>query len=63
MGFLKSLQKVAKATVDVAVTPVEVVRDIATAQWAEPEGSYTGQRLEKAGENLKDAYDALDEDD
>jgi hypothetical protein len=63
MGFLKSLQKVAKATIDVAVTPVEVVKDIATAQWAEPEGSYTGSRLEKAKQNLEDAYDALDEED
>lgn len=63
MGFLKALQKVAKATVDVAVTPVEVVKDVATAQWAEPEGSCTGNRLEQAGKNLKDAYDAIDDDD
>jgi len=63
MGFLKTLQKVAKATVDVAVTPVEVVKDMATAQWAEPEGSYTGNRLERAGKNLRDAYDAIDDDD
>jgi len=62
MGFFTALQKVAKATVDVVVTPVEVVKDIATmgGLLTDENEPYTVQRLKKAKENLEDSYDELD---
>lgn len=63
MGFLKSLGSLTKAVVDVAVTPVEVVKDVATLGGLSTDrGSYVAERVGKFKENLENAYDELDED-
>lgn len=62
MGFLKSLGSLTKAVVDVAVTPVEIVKDVATMGGLSTDrDSYTIERVKKLGQNLENAYDELDE--
>ena len=60
MSFFGSITK---AIIDVAVTPIEVVKDIAMspADLADGElpGGRTLDRLKKSKENLEDAYDDL----
>ena len=64
MGFMRALGKLTQAAVDVAVTPVEMIKDAATlgGELTDRSQSYTRERLERAAENAADAYDALDED-
>lgn len=65
MGLFRAFQKVTKAAIDIAVLPVEVVKDAATlGGMLTGEGeSYSWKRIKQADENLGDAYDAIDEDD
>jgi hypothetical protein len=58
MGFLSSLGKLTQAAVDVAVTPVEMVKDAVDFVEGGPVENTT-DRLRKAKENLEDAYDEL----
>lgn len=64
MGFLKAFQKITKATVDIAVTPVEAVKDFVTlgGVLTDQDKPYTVQRLEKAAERTVEAYEAIDEE-
>jgi len=59
MSFIGSLTK---SLIDIAVTPIEVVKDVATLGGTitgenEP---YTVQRLKKAAKNAEKAYDDID---
>ena len=55
MGFLRALRKTA---VDVVLTPVSIVQDIATLGGTLKDGrndeSYTGERLRKLGEDIEE---------
>jgi hypothetical protein len=56
------ISKVAQMTIDIAVTPIEIVKDVATLGGAvvgedEP---YTVQRLKQAAKRASEAYDELD---
>jgi hypothetical protein len=64
MGFLNALGKITKSAIDVAVTPVEVAKDVVTLAGAltDEDESYTVRRLRKAKENAEGAYDELGED-
>jgi len=59
MSFIGSLTK---SLIDIAVTPIEVVKDVVTLGGSimgenEP---YTVQRLKKAARNAEKAYDDID---
>lgn len=59
MGFFG---KIAKAAVDVAMTPVEVVKDAVTMGNAiNDDEPYTVKRLKRACRNLEEAYEELDD--
>lgn len=62
MGFLG---KLIGTVVDVAITPVEIVKDIATMGGAlnDEDEPYTLQRLKKANKKLSDAADDASEGD
>jgi hypothetical protein len=62
MGFLKALQKVAQGTVDLAMTPVEAVKDAVTLGNYDGDEPHTVSRLKKATRKAEEAYDALDDD-
>lgn len=57
------LGKLIKTTIDVAILPVEVAKDIATLGGALTDQNlpYTAQRVQKAAEHAKQAYDELDD--
>ena len=61
MSFLKSLGNLVQATIDVAVTPLDVVRDVVDYANGD-EADHLASRLKKAKDNLGDAYDELGED-
>lgn len=58
------IKKLIKAGVDTVLTPVDVVKDIATLGGINTGRSkpYTQERLESLKKALQDAYDKLDED-
>lgn len=60
---MKFFKKSLKGIIDLAVTPIEVVKDVATlgGSLTEKENSYTGDRIRKACENFGEAYDSLDD--
>jgi hypothetical protein len=60
MGFFS---KVVQGLLDVAVLPVDVVKDVATlggVTVGESE-TYTGKRIRQAAQRASEAYDALDD--
>lgn len=59
MSFFGSI---AKAAIDTAMIPVEVVKDVATlgSLLSDDSGSYTKERAKRICEDLEDAYDDLD---
>jgi hypothetical protein len=54
MGFFG---KLAQSVIDIAILPVEVVKDVATLG----EESFTAQRLRKAQQHAEEAYDELND--
>lgn len=56
MGFLR---KLLGAAVDVVLTPVEVIKDVATlgGVLTDNDETYTGKRLEKALDKISDSAD------
>lgn len=61
MGFFNKLMQTA---IDVAILPVEVVKDVATLSGlnTNQDEPYTVQRLRKVAEHAEDTYNSLDED-
>lgn len=62
MGIFGSLQKLTKATVRTALTPVDVVADILTigGSITDREESHTESALKEIVELLGEAYDEID---
>lgn len=59
MGFFS---KLAQTAIDIAVTPVEIVKDVATVGGVlvDRETTFTADRLRKISEHAKQAYDELE---
>ncbi len=61
MGIFDSISDLASAALDVAVTPVEVVRDVVAGEMFEEE-SNTEKRLKKAVRKVERAIDEVTDD-
>jgi len=62
MGLFDSFTKLVKATVDTALLPVDVIKDVVTLGGAvEGKQAATPKRLEKILEDLQEAYDEIDD--
>jgi hypothetical protein len=63
MGILDGLEKLGKAAIGAALTPVDVVRDVVPGAggMVDGEDSKTLERLDKVKRNLEEGVDEIDE--
>lgn len=60
MGLFDSFKSVIKATVDTAILPVEIVKDVITGDVILEDEPSSIRRIKHIGEKLQDAYDEID---
>ena len=56
--------KITQGIIDVATTPIDIVKDVVTLGGASTEQKepYTSQKMKKLKKKLEDIYNSLDED-
>jgi hypothetical protein len=61
MGLFDSFKSIVRATVDTAILPVEIVKDVVTGDIILEDELDSVERVKKIAGKLQDAYDEIDD--